>query len=84
MFIFSFSSIELMFEVNILLHSITPSDIKLFSKILHYLEKPTFYYYCTVIENTKINPFKKITISCVQFQAVFPVETADLVNWRKV
>lgn len=30
-FIFLFSSIELIFEVYILLHSITPSDIKLFS-----------------------------------------------------
>ena len=35
------------------------TDIKLFSKILHYLEKPTFYYYCTVTEDTKTNPFKK-------------------------
>ena len=35
------------------------TDIKLFSKILHYLDKPTFYYYCTVTKNTKANPFKE-------------------------
>ena len=43
------------------------TDIKLFSKILHYLDKPTFYYYCTVIENTKINPFKKDIQFCFEF-----------------
>ena len=32
-------------------------DIKLSGKILHYLEKPTLYYYCTVLSNKKSNPF---------------------------
>lgn len=35
------------------------TDIKLFSKILHYLDKPTFYYYCTVKNDTITNPFKE-------------------------
>ena len=31
--------------------------IKLFGKILHYLDKPILYYNCTVLTNTKSNPF---------------------------
>ena len=43
------------------------TDIKLFSKILHYLDKPTFYYYCTVKEDTKTNLFKKDIEFCFEF-----------------
>lgn len=32
-------------------------DIKITGKILHYLEEPVLYYYCTSISNTKSNPF---------------------------
>ena len=32
-------------------------DINLKGKLLHYLEKPTLFYICTVIPNTKYNPF---------------------------
>ena len=32
-------------------------DIKITGKILHYLETPILYYYCTSISNTNSNPF---------------------------
>ena len=32
-------------------------DIKLSGKILHYLEKPTLFYYCTILSNNEYNPF---------------------------
>ena len=32
-------------------------EIYLKGKLLHYLEKPTLFYICTVIANTKYNPF---------------------------
>ena len=42
-------------------------DIKLFSKILHYLDKPTFYYYCTAAKDTQTNPFKEDIEFCFEF-----------------
>ena len=32
-------------------------NIKISGKILHYLETPILYYYCTSISNTNSNPF---------------------------
>ena len=33
-------------------------DIKIKGKILHYLEKPVFYYICTFLSSSKNNPFR--------------------------
>ena len=43
------------------------TDIKLTSKILHYLKKPSFYYYCTVKQNTQTNPFNIDIDFCFEF-----------------
>ena len=32
-------------------------NIKLSGKLLHYLTKPTLFYYCTILSNYKSNPF---------------------------
>ena len=42
-------------------------DVKLSGKILHYLERPTLYYYCTVISNKKSNPFDLDIIFSFEF-----------------
>ena len=43
------------------------SDIRLTSKILHYLKRPSFYFYCTVIEQTNSNPFDFNIEFCFEF-----------------
>ena len=42
-------------------------DISLKCKILHYLNKPTFYYYLNVHKNNNINPFDKEILFCFEF-----------------
>ena len=42
-------------------------DIIILGKLLHYLEKPTFYYDCTVLLNTEYNPFDIDIQFCFEF-----------------
>ena len=42
-------------------------DIYLNAKLLHYLNKPTFYYYCLVNKNSYSNPFYKKILFCIEF-----------------
>lgn len=42
-------------------------DISLTAKLLHYLDKPTFYYYCTVYKNTNSNPYNKNILFGIEF-----------------
>ena len=42
-------------------------DMKILGKILHYLDKPIFYYYCTALSNTKSNPFDIDIEFCFEF-----------------
>jgi len=41
--------------------------IKLSSKILHYLDKPSLCYYCTLYKNANFNPFKIDILFCFEF-----------------
>ena len=43
------------------------TDIELYSKILHYLKKTSFYYYCNVYKKTKSNPFNVNINFCFEF-----------------
>ncbi len=43
------------------------TDIDITSKILHYLPKPTFCYYCTVYKKTNSNPFNIHITFCFEF-----------------
>ena len=43
------------------------TDINIYGKILYYLEKPVLYYYCTVYQNTKSNPFDLDIIFSFEF-----------------
>ena len=42
-------------------------NIKISSKLLHHSNLPSFYYYCTVFQNTKINPFDCDILFCFEF-----------------
>ena len=43
------------------------AEINLSAKLLHYLNKPTFYYYCIIYKNTNINPFDTNILFCIEF-----------------
>ena len=43
------------------------TEINLSAKLLHYLNKPTFYYYCIIYKNTNINPFDTNILFCIEF-----------------
>ena len=42
-------------------------NINISAKLLHYSNNPSFYYYCKVFQNTKINPFKDDILFCFEF-----------------